>query len=105
MKNIKVEDIEQLIEKKIAKMMEKEVEDSETAPVETDEGTTIHIHHDFSLYLLLYFYMINHHQEPNHKEKHPSVDELIRQVDYLSKKNEDFYLHLKGLTETDIPNE
>ncbi|HLR72001.1 MAG TPA: hypothetical protein VK085_11320 [Pseudogracilibacillus sp.] len=91
MKNIKNEEIEKMIEQKIMKMMEAEAESPEVDEKVESGGTTIHIHHDFSIFLLLYLYLSSNQNEKNHSAHPEMLEDLISQVDRIQQKNKEFY--------------
>src|SRR5690625_1001134 len=93
MKNKNKKKLKKKIEKNIIKIIDTDNEKDLTEIIKKDDKTYIHNHHDNSIMLLFYLYMLND-REGHIKEENTKIENLLNRITKISEKNKNFYNHL-----------
>jgi|SRR5690625_584707 len=95
--NITDEELTRKLKQKMIEMIESDFHHTPTEQVKTGDGTTIHLHNNCSICLFILFYLFNNSKSTELPSN--NVEDLIRHVHNLQKKNQDLFDEMKDLSE------
>jgi len=93
MLDINEEKLKQKLEQNLIQIINTDDEKDLTEIIKKDDKTYIHIHHDNSIMLLFYLYMLNG-REDHIKEENTKIENILNSITKISEKNKNFYNHL-----------